>query len=30
MAFLENRFGQALAKPETSLPHERVKGSVQS
>jgi saccharopine dehydrogenase-like NADP-dependent oxidoreductase len=28
--FLENRFGQVFAKPETSVPHERFGGSVQS
>jgi len=28
--FLENRFGQVFAKPETNVPHERFGGSVQS
>jgi saccharopine dehydrogenase-like NADP-dependent oxidoreductase len=28
--FLENRFGQVFTKPETSVPHERFGGSVQS
>jgi saccharopine dehydrogenase-like NADP-dependent oxidoreductase len=28
--FLENRFGQVFAKPETNVPHERFRGSVQS